>query len=86
MLVALHADASRVRPNIEKLGPGIRAVAAIDAPPLLIDDKPRLLIDNHTNDAAFTKNGHLNKLRNAPYNLKVQMVESLSDMDLCART
>jgi hypothetical protein len=83
MLVDLHTVASRLRPNIEELGLGIRAVAAKGAPPLLIDDKPRLLIDNLSNDVAFKENGHLDKLRNAPYNLQVQIVETQSEWALC---
>ena len=85
MLVDLHKVASRVRP-IEELGPGIRAVAAEGAPPLLIDDKPRLLIDNLSHDIAFKGNGHLAKLRNAPYNLQVQIVETQSEWALSTRT
>jgi hypothetical protein len=82
MLVGLHAVASRVGPRIQELGPGILAVAASGAPPLLIDDKPRLVIDNCVGDVAFKGNGHLDKLRNPPYNLQVKMVEKLKDLAL----
>jgi hypothetical protein len=48
----------------------------------LIDDKPRLVIDNCAGDVAFKGNGHLDKLRNPPYNLQVKMVEKLKDLAL----
>ena len=82
MLVGLHAVASRVCPHIQELGPGILAVAASGAPPLLIDDKPRLVIDNCAGDVAFKGKGHLDKLLNPPYNLQVKMVEKLKDLAL----
>jgi hypothetical protein len=72
-----------VNPGIEELGPGIIAAAAPDAPSLLVDDEPRLLIDDRTRSLAFTKNGHLDKLRNK--GLHVQMVHFLNQMTLEAR-
>lgn len=88
LLVAFRELAKRVNPGIEELGPGIIAAAAPDAPSLLVDDEPRLLIDDRTRDdrtksLAFTKNGHLQKLRNK--GLHVQMVHSLNQMTLEAR-
>jgi len=83
LLVAFRRLATRLNPGIEELGSGIIAAAAPDAPSLLVDDEPRLLIDDHTLNAAFTKNGHLDKLRNK--GLHVQMVHSLDQMKLVAR-
>jgi hypothetical protein len=83
LLVAFRGLAKRVNPGIEELGPGIIAAAAPDAPSLLVDDEPRLLIDDRTRSLAFTKNGHLDKLRNK--GLHVQMVHSLNQMTLEAR-
>jgi hypothetical protein len=85
LLVAFHRLAKRVNPGIEELGPGIIAAAAADMPRLLVDDEPRLLIDNRTSDdstrsLAFTKNGHLDKLRRK--GLCVQMVDSVDHMTL----
>lgn len=82
LLVAFHGLAERLNPRIEKLGDGIIAAAKADAQPLLVDDKPRLLIDNRTGNAAFTQNGHLRKLRGVPHNIHVQMVSGLGDMAL----
>jgi hypothetical protein len=90
LLVELHAVAKRFRAAIEELGLGIQEVAMLNAPPLLIDaidaidaKKPRLLIDDRTRDVTFTKNGHLDKLRNA--GLHVQMVQHLDQMTLETR-
>ena len=88
LLVAFRRLATRVNPGIEELGSGIIAAAAPDAPSLLVDDEPRLLIDDRirddrTSSLAFTKNGHLDKLRNM--GLHVQMVHSLNQMTLEAR-
>jgi hypothetical protein len=82
LLVEFRELAKRVNPGIEELGPGIVAAAAKDAPSLLVDDEPRLLIDNRTGNVAFTENGHLNKLRSAPRKIHVQMVSGLDDMAL----
>ena len=83
LLVAFRRLATRVNSGIEELGSGIIATAARDAPSLLVDDEPRLLIDDRTLNAAFMKNGHLDKLRNK--GLHVQMVHSLNQMTLKAR-
>jgi len=82
LLVKFHALAKRVNPEIENLGSGIIEAAKADAPLLLVDDKPRLLIDNRTENAAFTQNGHLQKLRGVPHNIHAQMVSGLGDMKL----
>jgi hypothetical protein len=50
----------------------------------LVDDKPRLLIDDRTKNVVFTKNGHLKKLSKA-YGLHAQMVPELDQMTLEAR-
>jgi hypothetical protein len=81
LLVGLHAIARRLRPDIEELGWGIREVGARDALPL-IDDKPRLLIDDRTTNLAFTKK-HLEKLCDA--GLHVQMVQGEDQMTLKTR-
>jgi hypothetical protein len=84
LLLDLHHIAKRLRPDIEDLGCGIREVAAPYAPPLLIDHKPRLLIDDREINVAFTKNGHLRKLRQT-YHLHVQLVQGRDQMTLaCA--
>ena len=80
LLVELHALAKQFNPAIEDLGPGIRAATAPGAPPLQVAEKPRLLIDDRSKNAAFTNNGHLDKLRQA--GLHVQMVRSPDQMKL----
>jgi hypothetical protein len=85
LLVAFRGLARRVNPGIGELGPGIVAAAAADAPSLLVDDEPRLLIDNRTRNVAFAQNGHLQKLRGAPHKIYVQMVSGLDDMALETR-
>lgn len=82
LLVAFRDLAAKVNPDIEELGSGIIAAAASDASPLLLDDVPRLLIDDRTANAPFTNNGHLKKLRDVPCGLYVQMVSGLHDMTL----
>lgn len=73
----------RLNCGIGKLGPGIVAAANAGAPPLLVDRKPRLVIENLDNrDTSFERNGHLQKLRGAPHNIHVQMVTGHSDMTL----
>ncbi|HZL50018.1 MAG TPA: hypothetical protein VFC37_03625 [Terracidiphilus sp.] len=84
LLVRLHAIASRIRPDIEELGKGIMAVAASDAPPLLVDIKPRLLIIYDKNDKSFVERGHSDKLKGAGFPLKI--VKVLSDMALCGQS
>jgi hypothetical protein len=82
LLVLLHTIGQSLRPDIEELGCGILEVAAPGAPPPLIDDEPRLLIDAYTRkDSSFTKNGHLKKLREV-YGRHVQMVHNLYHMTL----
>jgi hypothetical protein len=73
-----------VNPGIEELGPGIVAAAAADAPSLLVDVEPRLLIYNKPENTAFIRDGHLKKLRCAN-NIHVQMVSGLDDMALETR-
>lgn len=84
LLVGLHAIARCIRPNIEELGAGIQAVAASDAPPPLVDVEPRLLIVYDTNDKSFREHGHLDKLKLT--GLRVETVESLSELALCAQS
>jgi hypothetical protein len=85
LLVSLHTIAKRFRPDIEDLGQGIQEVAGAPSGILpLIDCKPRLLVDDHTLNTAFTRNGHLDKLRNKG-RLHVQMVRSSNQMTLEAR-
>ncbi|MDQ6868274.1 MAG: hypothetical protein M3178_07680 [Pseudomonadota bacterium] len=93
LLEAFHGLAKLVNPRIEALGPGIIAAAASGAPPLLVDDEPRLLIDDRTRDNSFTEKGHLDKLRNSKLrnnklrntDLHVQMVQSPDQMTLETR-
>jgi hypothetical protein len=87
-LVELHAVAKRFRADIEELGLGIEEFAVDGVAPLLIDKTPRLLIDDRTRDVAFTKNGHLDKLRNYKLSdtpLHVQMVQCPDQMTLGTR-
>ena len=83
LLVEFRRLANWVSPKIEELGRGIIAVAAVDAPSLIVDDEPRLLIDGRTRNLAFTENGHLDKLRNT--GLHVQMVHCPDQMTLETR-
>jgi hypothetical protein len=88
LLVELHAVAKRFRADIEELGLGIQEFAVDGVAPLLIDKTPRLLIDDRTSDVAFTKNGHLDKLRNCKLSntpLHVQMVQYPNQMTLETR-
>ena len=82
LLVKLHIIAKRLNPDIQELGMGIQAVAADGAQPLLVDDKPRLLIDGRDPilTRSFIDNGHWDKLRET--GLHVQMVQSDDDMVL----
>ena len=80
ILVGLREIAKRFRSDIEELGRGIQEVAKPGAALPLIDAKPRLLIDDRTGNVAFTKNGHLDKLRNM--GLNVQMVKNDDQMTL----
>lgn len=81
LLVGLHAITRRIRQDIGELGPGIRAVAASDAPLPLVDKRPRLLMIYDKMNKSFRENGHFDKLRDA--GLHVKIVKSLSDMALC---
>jgi hypothetical protein len=95
LLVEFHEMAKRINPDtkIKELGEGITAAAASDAPLLDVDDEPRLLIDDRTRNVTFTKNGHLDKLRNSKLrnnklrntDLHVQMVQSPDQMTLETR-
>jgi len=78
LLVGLHAITGCALPE---LGPGIRAVAASDAPPLIVDPNPRLLIIYDKTDRSFEENGHADKLRGAGVPLRI--VKKLNDLALC---
>jgi len=84
LLVELHKIARDIRPDVEELGPGIRAVAASDTPPLLVDKEPRLLIIYDKEDKSFIENGHFDKLKGA--GLRVEIVKSLSEVALCGQS
>jgi hypothetical protein len=83
LLVKFRGLAQRVNPGIEELGRGIVAAAVADAPSLLVDYEPRLLIYNEPKNAAFTQNRHLKKLRD--HKIHVQMVSRLDEMALETR-
>lgn len=72
LLVRLHAIARTLNPAIADLGPGIVATGAQDAEALLIDERPRLLIDNRENDPAFPK--RLERLREPPCNFRIDVI------------
>lgn len=74
LLVSFHELAKQVNPRITDLAPAIVAVAARDAAPLLLDPKPRLIIDARTSSGSFVANGHLAKLRGPLCGIHVQMV------------
>lgn len=84
LIVGFHAIAERLNLGIGRLGPGILAVAAPEAPLPEIDPKPRLLIDDIPSDDSFRRHGHLDKLRQA--GLYVQIVEDGDPMTLETRT
>jgi hypothetical protein len=87
LLVAFHEKAKRLNPAIGELGPGIVAAAKACALPLIVDEEPRLVIDNRDDkDTSFEGNGHLQKLRGAPHSIHVQMVTSHSGMALERRS
>jgi hypothetical protein len=85
LLVEFRELAKRFNPEIEELGPGIVAAAAADVSSLLVDVKPRLLIYNDPENIPFIRDRHLQKLRSAPHNIHVQMVNGPDDMALEAR-
>jgi hypothetical protein len=82
LMVEFHKMAKKFNSQIEELGQGIIAAATQDAPPLLVDAEPRLLIDDQTRNVPFIENGHLKKLRGEPYSLQVQMVKGHHDWAL----
>ena len=84
LLVRLHKIASDIRSDIKQLGPAIRAVAASDVPPLLVDKEPRLLIIYDKKDESFREKGHLDKLKGT--GLRVKTLESLSELALCGQS
>lgn len=79
VLVQLQSVAKKYNPDIEELGEGIVAAATPNAPPLLLDDVPRLLIDDRAKNVAFGQNGHLKKLRETCA-IHVQMVHGYDSM------
>ena len=79
ILVGMHAIGMTVNPDIRPLGEAIRAVAS-GARALTVDEKPRLLIDDRADDASFTTNGHLQKLRKLGHH--VQVIGKDGDMRL----
>ena len=78
LLVDLHKVACAARLGIDKLGRGIQEVADRNERPLLVDEKPRLLIIYDEADQAF-RNKHLDKLQDAGWRVKV--VERARDLD-----
>jgi hypothetical protein len=84
LLAEFRRHAKSINPRIEELGRGIKEAAEAGAPSLLIDDKPRLLIDDRAGDASFQENGHLRKLQE-DHRLHVQIVQDNSQMTLKAR-
>jgi hypothetical protein len=80
LFVGLHKIVRDIRPDIEELGPAIRAVAASNATAPFIDVKPRLLIIYDKDDKSFRENGHFDKLKDDGWT--VQIVESLSEVAL----
>lgn len=81
-LVQFHEMAKALHPEIGELGNGIVAVAGEDASELCFDSKPRLIIDDISKNAAFTQNGHLQKLRDC--GVHIHMVRTVPDMALSA--
>ena len=80
VLVRLHAIAKALYPNICDLGDAIVTVAGQDESQLGVDTRPRLIIDDTNDNAAFTDNGHLDKLREQGF--QVHMVRSCEDWTL----
>lgn len=80
ILLALHAVAATAGIHLPPLGPAVVAVARPDAPPLHVDERPRLLIDDREMNGPFTTNGHLAKLLRM--DVPVQMVRSPDDLRL----
>jgi hypothetical protein len=81
-LLNLHRQANSLGVATEgELGEGIVAVAAQDAQALCLDCKPRLVIDDTTNNRAFTDK-HLQKLKDA--GILVEMVKVGPDKALAA--
>jgi hypothetical protein len=81
-LVQFHGMAKALYPEIGELGNGIVAVAGQEASDLCLDSKPRLIVDDSSKNAAFTQNGHLQKLRDC--GVHIHMVRSAPDMALSA--
>ena len=83
-LVQFHAMAKVLNPEIGELGNWIVAVAGQDASELCFDSKPRLIVDDSSKNAAFTQNGHLQKLRDC--GVHIHMVRSAPDLALCGQS
>ena len=69
ILFSLHEIAASLNPEIRSLGEAIVLIKSGAA--LTVDERPRLLIDDRTEDASFTKNGHLQKLRDLGHHVQV---------------
>jgi hypothetical protein len=80
VLVRLHAIAKALSPNICDLGDAIVTVAKQDGSQLGLDTRPRLIINDANNNAAFMEHGHLDKLREQGF--QVRMVRSCEDWTL----
>ena len=73
-----------LRKKLRKLASFVRGLEeGAEARPL-VDDAPRLIIDDRAHNAAFTANGHLAKLR-GPCGVFVQMVQSVDGLALMPR-
>jgi hypothetical protein len=79
-LVKLHGIAKALYPDRSELGNAIITVAGQDASEICFDGKPRLIIEDRSKNAAFTQNGHLEKLRDC--GVHIHMVQSAADMAL----
>lgn len=79
VLLEFHRLAKRINPAIGNLGPGIVAVAQSDAQLPLVDNKPRVLIDDRERSASL--GSHVIRLQKE-LGVPVQVVASREDMVL----
>lgn len=80
LLVEFHRLAKCYNQRVGDLGPGIVAVSHQNARDLLVDNEPRLLIDDRKQSASLKR--HVKRLREPPHGLHVQVVKDVEGMFL----
>ena len=83
VLARIHGIARARKLNAWQLGTAVSAVATQEPSQLLLEVKPRLIIDGRRDNKAFVQNGHLEQLR--AHGIQVQMVRGETEMALSAK-